>query len=203
MGQPSQLNRGVVSTPPPLMQWRSPAEVPVVEPIAQAQVAQQRWAAASPALGSSAVVPREDQRLARNNSGHLAAWMAGTERELRELKWLLNTSASRLDGQHNRLMSELDKLRGQLDMWGRAGGGAAGSSLGQNDEARLDVLEARFDALEQLVGREQSECAQMWQIVEVAAGAASPGDVSVGVRRPTSAPPVGRQNLSNLSGLRT
>lgn len=100
-------------------------------------------------------------------------------------------------------MSELDKLRGQLDMWGRAGGGSASSFLGQNDEARLDVLEARFDALEQLVGREQSECAQMWQIVEVAAGAASPGDVSVGVRRPTSAPPIGRQSLSNVSGLRT
>merc|ERR1712129_113319 len=45
-------------------------------------------------------------------------------------------------------------------------GGADGSG---GEERRLEVLETRFDALEQLVGREQSECAQMWQIVEAAA----------------------------------
>lgn len=39
---------------------------------------------------------------ARQNNGHLASWMAGTERELREMKWLLNSSAARLDGQHRR-----------------------------------------------------------------------------------------------------
>ncbi len=38
----------------------------------------------------------------RQNNGHLASWMAGTERELREMKWLLNSSAARLDGQHRR-----------------------------------------------------------------------------------------------------
>merc|ERR1712203_597580 len=111
-------------------------------------------------------------------------------------KWLLGASATRLDQQHAGLM-------GELDMWSRAGGGSIATSLGPNDEGRLDVLEARFDALERLVGREQSECAQMWQIVEVAAGASAPGDASVGVRRPTSAPPIGRQNFSSLSGLRT
>lgn len=97
------------------------------------------------------------------NNGHLASWMAGTERELREMKWLLNSSAARLDGQHRKLMSELEKLRFQVDAW---------TSGSEPDESRLDVLEARFDALEQLVGREQSECAQMWQLVEVAAGSA-------------------------------
>jgi len=109
-----------------------------------------------------------DVRACRN-SGHLAAWMASTERELRELKWLLGASAARLDSQHSRLMGELDKLRSQLDMWSRAGSAAGGPG---GDEVRLEVLEARFDALEQLVGREQSECAQMWKLVEVAAGAA-------------------------------
>jgi len=98
------------------------------------------------------------------HSGHLASWMAGTERELRELKWLLSSSSARLDGQHRKLMSELEKLRFQLDAWTSGGS--------EPDEGRLDVLEARFDALEQLVGREQSECAQMWQLVEVAAGSA-------------------------------
>lgn len=98
------------------------------------------------------------------HSGHLASWMAGTERELRELKWLLSSSSARLDGQHRKLMSELEKLRFQLDAWSSGGS--------EPDEGRLDVLEARFDALEQLVGREQSECAQMWQLVEVAAGSA-------------------------------
>ncbi|CAJ1382452.1 unnamed protein product [Effrenium voratum] len=97
------------------------------------------------------------------SSGHLASWMAGTERELREMKWLLSSSTARLDGQHRKLMSELEKLRTQLDSWGQ--------SSAELEEPRLDLLEARFDALEQLVGREQSECAQMWQLVEVAASA--------------------------------
>lgn len=42
------------------------------------------------------------QLFLRQNNGHLASWMAGTERELREMKWLLNSSAARLDGQHRR-----------------------------------------------------------------------------------------------------
>lgn len=105
-------------------------------------------------------------------NGHLAAWMAGTERELRELKWLLGSSTARLDGQHQRLMSELGKLKGQLDTWVSAAGRSDISST-SGEDARIDLLEARFDALEQLVGREQSECAQMWQLVEVAAGAVS------------------------------
>ncbi|CAE7208918.1 unnamed protein product [Symbiodinium natans] len=98
------------------------------------------------------------------SSEHLASWMAATERELRELKWLLRSSSARLDGQHKKLVAELEKLQAQLDTW------ALGSSE-PSEEARLDVLEARFDSIEQLVGREQSECAQMWQLVEVAAGA--------------------------------
>jgi len=123
------------------------------------------------------------------SSGHLAAWMASTERELRELKWLLGASAARLDGQHARLMGELDKLRSQLDMWSRAG--SAGGGPG-GDEVRLEVLEARFDALEQLVGREQSECAQMWKLVEVAAGAA-PGAPEAS----TASAPVSAATLSS------
>lgn len=103
---------------------------------------------------------------ATGGNNHLAVWMAGTERELRELKWLLGASTARLDGQHNRLMGEFGKLRSQLDSW--TGGS---NSWAIADEGRLQVLEARFDALEQLVGREQSECAQMWQLVEVAANA--------------------------------
>ncbi|CAE7878023.1 unnamed protein product [Symbiodinium microadriaticum] len=102
------------------------------------------------------------------SSEHLASWMAATERELRELKWLLRSSSARLDGQHKKLVAELEKLQAQLDNW------AVGSPRSEpSEEARLDVLEARFDAIEQLVGREQSECAQMWQLVEVAAGAGS------------------------------
>lgn len=131
--------------------------------------ASQWWSSvhATPARAPSPLTT-PDVRAGRS-SGHLAAWMAGTERELRELKWLLGASAARLDGQHARLMGELDKLRGQLDMWARAG---SANGVPGGDEGRLEVLEARFDALEQLVGREQSECAQMWQLVEVAAGAA-------------------------------
>lgn len=95
--------------------------------------------------------------------------MAGTERELRELKWLLGASVARLDGQHGQLMNELDKFRGQLDAWSvQASGGASAI-----DSSRIEDLEARFDALEQVVGREQSECAQMWQLFEVAAGGAN------------------------------
>jgi len=138
------------------------------------------WASATPGRAPS-TMNTPDVRSGRS-SGHLAAWMAGTERELRELKWLLGASAARLDGQHARLMSELDKLRGQLDMWARAGSASGGSPGG--DESRLEVLEARFDALEQLVGREQSECAQMWQLVEVAAGAGAEASHSASHEEP-------------------
>merc|ERR1719203_378452 len=79
------------------------------------------------------------------SSGHLAAWMASTERELRELKWLLGASAARLDGQNAKLMGELDKLRGQLDTWTRG----HGEEPAPAEERRLEVLETRFDALEQ------------------------------------------------------
>jgi len=72
-------------------------------------------------------------------------------------------------------MQELDKLRNQIDVWAGEGNGDGngGFALGGNgaDEGRLETLEARFDALEKLVGREQSECAQMWQLVETAVGA--------------------------------
>jgi len=107
------------------------------------------------------------------NGIHLATWMASTERELRELRWMLGSSAARLDEQHGRLMGELDKLRSQLDMWERNGG--CSKTPTPAEETRLEVLEARFDALAQLVGREQSECAQMWRLVEVAAGTSPPG----------------------------
>lgn len=116
------------------------------------------------------------------SSSHLAAWMAGAERELREVKWLLGASAARLDGQHAKLMAEVEKVRGQLDIWVRSGdggstdGGGDAAQVGAADERRLEVLESRFDALERLVGREQSECAQMWQIVEAAAGAGAGSD---------------------------
>ncbi|CAE7475824.1 unnamed protein product [Symbiodinium sp. CCMP2592] len=43
------------------------------------------------------------QRPAKRSSEHLASWMAATERELRELKWLLRSSSARLDGQHKKL----------------------------------------------------------------------------------------------------
>lgn len=107
-------------------------------------------------------------------SSHLAAWMASTERELRELKWLLGASAARLDGQHGKLMSDLHNLRGQLDTWTR---GNCEEPV-PAEERRLEVLETRFDALEQIVGREQSECAQMWQIVEAAAASSIAGATS-------------------------
>lgn len=101
--------------------------------------------------------------------------MAGTERELRELKWLFGASVARVDGQHTLLMQELDKLRNQIDVWSGEGNddGNGGFALGGSraDEARLETLEARFDALEKIVGREQTECAQMWHMVETAVGA--------------------------------
>lgn len=109
------------------------------------------------------------------SSRHLAEWMAGTERELRELKWLFGASIARLDGQHALLMQELDKFRKQIDLWATesSNGGpsaAVNASNSETDEARLDAVEKRFDALEKLVGREQTECLQMWQLVEAAAG---------------------------------
>merc|ERR1719253_882848 len=97
--------------------------------------------------------------------------MAGTERELRELKWLFGASVARVDGAHANLMQELDKLRSQVDVWAAEGPlGSDGSGTVGGDEVRLETLESRFDALEKLVGREQTECAQMWQLVEAAAG---------------------------------
>lgn len=136
----------------------SPAATSPLTPAHQALQLQVQEAPAAGSFGASS----------RTNSAHLASWMASTERELRELKWLLSSTSARLDGQHDKLMGELDKVRSQLDSWTSHSGGASGAG---GEQARLEVLEARFDALEQLVGREQSECAQMWQLVEVAAGA--------------------------------
>jgi len=128
------------------------------------------------------------------SSRHLAEWMAGTERELRELKWLFGASIARLDGQHALLMQELDKFRKQIDVWaaGSGNGGppaAANAGSPEADEARLEAVEKRFDALEKLVGREQTECLQMWQLVEAAAGTG--GTVAGGGLLPGSAPPGG------------
>lgn len=164
------------SPPVPGSSWYHPSSPPLQGPSQHhlgSQLAPEPrwWHSTMPAQTSSSLQPPLDATpLSRSgSSGQLAAWMAGTERELHELKWLLGASAARLDGQHARLMGELDKLRSQLDAWVRPGMGSNGGFSG--DENRLEVLEARFDALERLVGREQSECAQMWQLVEVAAGA--------------------------------
>lgn len=108
----------------------------------------------------------------RSSSGHLAAWMAGTERELRELKWLLGASIARLDGQHIQLMDEVALLKGEVDLWEKTG--PRQQTTGSPYDADLRALEDRFDVLDQLVGREQSACAQMWRLVEsTAAGAAA------------------------------
>lgn len=153
----------------------SPVAVPVATPALPAPVPPEPLQRA-PGVGwspSSAVAERTPRKPVPDmrQSGHLASWMAGTERELRELKWLLSSSSARLDGQHRKLMSELEKLRLQLDAW-TSDAVPPRTGAGEVEEMRLDVLEARFDALDQLVGREQSECAQMWQLVEVAAGSA-------------------------------
>jgi len=128
--------------------------------------------------------------------------MAGTERELRELKWLFGASVARVDGQHTQLMQELDKLRNQIDVWAddsMDGTGGAGPGAAAAEEARLETLEARFDALEKLVGREQSECAHMWQIVEAAAAGVNAGETADASRiSGTSA----AEPASNLPGAR-
>ncbi|CAK9066856.1 unnamed protein product [Durusdinium trenchii] len=119
----------------------SPVAVPVATPALPAPVPPEPLQRA-PGVGwspSSAVAERTPRKPVPDmrQSGHLASWMAGTERELRELKWLLSSSSARLDGQHRKLMSELEKLRLQLDAWtsdaapppdwsGRGGGDAAG-----------------------------------------------------------------------------
>jgi len=117
------------------------------------------------------LMPPPDLPLGSENSSHLAAWMASTERELRELKWLLGSNVARLEGQHSKLMTELGKVQQQLDKWTKSAEGEPSAAETQ----MLEALETRFEALGRLLGREQSECAQMWQIVEAAAGAAPPG----------------------------
>mmetsp|Transcript_23510 Transcript_23510/g.44311 ORF Transcript_23510/g.44311 Transcript_23510/m.44311 type:complete len:388 (+) Transcript_23510:82-1245(+) len=140
---------------------KPPAQLPQASLPPEASVS--RHACPDSTLPPSSAAPKQVPDV--RSSEHLASWMAATERELREMKWLMRSSSARLDGQHKKLMSELEKLHAQLDVW------TAGNASDPSEEARLDVLEARFDAIEQLVGREQSECAQMWQLVEVAAGA--------------------------------
>lgn len=146
-------------------------------------VTQQASRAPPPAKTPALPLPAHEQALAlptpagtptgRSNSGHLAAWMAGTERELRELKWLLGASIARLDGQHIQLMDEMALLRGEMDLWEKAGPGRQTVPSSPHD-ADLRALEDRFDVLDQLVGREQSACAQMWRLVEsTAAGTAA------------------------------
>lgn len=95
---------------------------------------------------------------------HLAAWMATTDRELRDLKQLLSGNVARLDGQHASLIRELTKIHGQLDL--------VGSSMGKTSvpDDVLESLEARFDALERVVGREQTECSEMRRLVESSVG---------------------------------
>mmetsp|Transcript_95615 Transcript_95615/g.270560 ORF Transcript_95615/g.270560 Transcript_95615/m.270560 type:complete len:497 (-) Transcript_95615:3-1493(-) len=114
-----------------------------------------------------------------SSNGHLAAWMASTERELRELKWLFSASIARLDGQHAQLVGELGQIKGQLDGWERArcstfpigsGDGRVSGAGAEEEEANLQALEARFDTLERLVGSERSECSELWRLVEAATG---------------------------------
>jgi len=130
-------------------------------------------------VGASQLPPREQShqpsgRSAKSN-GHLASWMTSTERELKELKWLLSASVARLDGQHMNLMNELGDVKRQLDAWDNEQQAIASSS--KQEEAAYTALEARFTALEQLVGSERSECSQMRQLVEaVTSGEASSTD---------------------------
>mmetsp|Transcript_8747 Transcript_8747/g.14235 ORF Transcript_8747/g.14235 Transcript_8747/m.14235 type:complete len:548 (-) Transcript_8747:103-1746(-) len=158
------------------------------------------------ALESSHGLPHGLVTPSSRNSRHLAEWMAGTERELRELKWLFGASVARVDGQHALLMQEMDKLRNQIDVWAGEGkgDGIGGFALGGNgaDEARLETLEARFDALEKLVGREQTECSQMWHLVETAIGAnaattSESSRLHSGTAVAASAPPVSQTFASN------
>eukprot|EP00927_Polykrikos_kofoidii_P035811 TRINITY_DN30332_c0_g1_i1.p1 TRINITY_DN30332_c0_g1~~TRINITY_DN30332_c0_g1_i1.p1 ORF type:complete len:518 (+),score=97.94 TRINITY_DN30332_c0_g1_i1:24-1556(+) len=114
-------------------------------------------------------------------SGQLAAWMANTERELRELKWLMAASITRIDGQHSQLIGELGQLKGDLDNLEKSRDDK--TAAGNDEDFNLQLLESRFDALEHLVGTERSECSQMWRLVQavVADVAASPaGDSTAG-----------------------
>merc|ERR1740117_345008 len=67
------------------------------------------------------MIPNGAMTPSGRSSRHLAEWMAGTERELRELKWLFGSSVARVDGQHGRLMQELEKLHNQVDVWATEG----------------------------------------------------------------------------------
>jgi hypothetical protein len=104
--------------------------------------------------------------------------MANTERDIKEMKWLLRANISRLDCQHGSLVWELDRLRSQLDSLD-----ASQPTSRDTAERSLQELEKRFDVLGNLVGREQTECAQMRQLVEATAQA-------VGIPSPQRAPVV-------------
>ena len=65
------------------------------------------------------------------HSAHLASWMAGTERELREVKWLLSSSTARLDGQHRLGRKEKGERCSQE---AHVGAGEAPSADGDLDE---------------------------------------------------------------------
>jgi len=113
------------------------------------------------------------------SSEHLAAWMAGVERELREVKWLLSASMARMDGQHAQLIGSIAQVSSQVDtleLYSRANVSSVDAGPDENSEASasgaaaLDVLESRLSVLEELVGSESTESLQM-QLMEAAARA--------------------------------
>mmetsp|Transcript_68850 Transcript_68850/g.128500 ORF Transcript_68850/g.128500 Transcript_68850/m.128500 type:complete len:439 (+) Transcript_68850:87-1403(+) len=116
--------------------------------------------------------PHHQQQQHSRTSGHLAAWMASTDREIRELKWMLGANIARFDAQHARLMGELSTIKAEVEMLAQGDVRSCASKNG--DDKHLEALEARFDALEQVVGWEQSECSRIWQVIEAAASAAAP-----------------------------
>merc|ERR1711862_145868 len=126
---------------PPIQQAPPPLPQPAVgapsQHLLQApqvlQTPQQQPATADSFLPTGAMTPT-----GRSSSRHLAEWMASTERELRELKWLFGASVARVDGQHTRLMQELDKLRSQVDVWAEDSNSALGTSGSGPGAAGLD-----------------------------------------------------------------
>jgi len=89
----------------------------------------------------------------RSDGSRFLAWMSNTEAELAELKDLLASSTARLDEQHAQLMFGLGEVQTQV---------AALEKIHDTSDdptnSRLDVLEARFQTLEQLVSLERFEC---------------------------------------------
>lgn len=81
-------------------------------------------------------------------------------------------------------MHELYKLRDQVDAIEHGtsedsigfGGGDASMTM---EERRMLELESRFQGLEEMVGRERSESAQLWQLVEASAAGTAASDSRV------------------------